>query len=146
VALRPPSGEEAIELGYATDLYALLRAIDEVLPGDATLYLEGTSFAPSVADFLRSREPDERPKIAPNTLWPKPTFFHLQLTTGNLAGLRSLAEEHAEPEVADHLVVYRGEDVLLWAHDAGAGYVQLSRSLPPETTERFRAALGDTLR
>jgi hypothetical protein len=64
VELRPPPGPDAIELGYATDLYALLRAIDEVLPADATLYLEGTSFAPSVADFLRSREPDERPKVA----------------------------------------------------------------------------------
>jgi hypothetical protein len=48
--------------------------------------------------------------------------------------------------VADHLVVYRGEEVLLWAHDAGAGRVRLSRSLAPETVERFRLALGDSLR
>jgi hypothetical protein len=70
----------------------------------------------------------------------------LPLAGTNLADLRLLAEVHAEPEVADHLVVYRDDAVLLWAHDAGDGYVALSRSLPKETLHRFRAALADVLR
>jgi hypothetical protein len=31
---------DALEIGYVTDLYRLLRAIDEAMPKDAVLYLE----------------------------------------------------------------------------------------------------------
>ena len=73
-------------------------------------------------------------------------IIHFSLAARGLAELRELAEHHAEPEVADHLVVYRGSRVLLWAHDAGSGYVEVSDSLPEETIQRFREALGPALR
>lgn len=144
---RPPlrlSDEDAIDVGDATDLYELLRAIDEAMPNDAILYLEGTSIAPGICEFLAGRAAAESPDVEPNTVWPKPRFFHLPLTGSNLGELQSLAKEHAEPEVADHLVVHRRGEVLLWAHDAGAGRVHLCRSLSPETIEQFRTALGAT--
>lgn len=140
------SDDDALVVGYVKDFYELLRAIDEVMPKDAVLYLEGTSIVPEVAAFLDTRQPVDRPRIEPNTLWPKPRFYHLPLAGTNLSDLRALAERYAEPEVADHLVVYRDLDVLLWAHDAGDGYVALSRSLPDETIERFRDSLGGALR
>jgi len=63
-----------------------------------------------------------------------------------LAEFRNLAENHAEPEVADHLVVYRGEEVLLWALDAGYGYVRVARDLSESIVEALRDALGDAIR
>jgi hypothetical protein len=135
------SEENAIDLGRVSDLSALLRAIDEAMPDDAVLYVEGTTFAPAVADLLGDREVTEKPLVERGTIWPKPRVFHLPLTGTNLAELRSLAEEHAAPEVAGHLVVYRGSEVLLEAYDAGGNHVLLSRTLPPETVKAFRAAL-----
>jgi hypothetical protein len=73
----------------------------------------------------RSLRAADRREIKANTLWPKPRVFHIPLTGDNLAQFRNRAGNHAEPEAADHLVVYRGEDVLLWAHDAGHGYVSV---------------------
>ena len=140
------SDADALEVGYVTDLYALLRAIDEAMPKDAVLYVEATAIAPDVASFLGTRTAQDRRQITPNTLWPKPKVFHLPLTGKNLAEFRNLAEKHAEPEVADHLVVYRGEDVLLWAHDAGDGYVDVARGLSEPILEAFRDALGDAIR
>lgn len=140
------SDDDALVVGYVKDFYALLRAIDEVMPKGAVLCLEGTSIVDEVAAFLDARQPVDRPAIEANTLWPKPRFFHLPLSGTNLAELRALSEHHAEPEVADHLVVYRDADVLVWAHDAGAGYVTVSRFLPEETVERFRSSLGGALR
>lgn len=137
---------DALEIGYVTDLYKLLRAIDEVMPRDAVLYLEGTDFAPDVASFLEARSAQDRREIKANTQWPKPKVFHIPLTGDNLAEFRNLAEKHAEPEVADHLVVYRGEDVLLWAHDAGYGYVYVARDLSESIVEALRDALGDAIR
>ena len=137
---------DALEIGYVTDLYRLLRAIDEAMPKDAVLYLEASAIAPDVASFLESRPAQDRREIKANTLWPKPKVFHIPLTGDNLAEFRNLAEKHAEPEVADHLVVYRGEDVLLWAHDAGSGYVEVARDLSESIVEALRDALGDAIR
>jgi hypothetical protein len=140
--------EDAIIVGYVSDFYELLRAIDEVMPKEATLYLEGheKDMASEVLRFLRSREPQDPPAVQPNTIWPEPQGFHLPLMGTNLEQLRAIAEGYAEPEVADHLVVYHGRQALLWAHDAGSGYVALSRSISNESVSRFRESLGGALR
>jgi hypothetical protein len=121
----------------------LLAAVDDAMPKDAVLYLEGGSIAPEIAAFLAARPALEPREVARGTIWPTARTFHVPLTA--LPEVRALAERHAAPEVCDHLVVYRGDEWLLWAHDAGYGYVQLARSLPVETVERFRLALGDAL-
>jgi hypothetical protein len=133
---------DSLRLGRVDDFYALLRAIDEALPRDATLYLEGTSIAPEVKDFLASRPAPDVHGVAPGTLYPKPEAYHLPLKDLNLAELRSIAERHAEPEVADHLAVYRGNELLLTAYDAGNDDVYVARSLPGETVEGLQRALG----
>jgi hypothetical protein len=137
--------DAAIDLGYVSDFHILLRAIDEVMPTDAVLFLEGPATAPAVTAFLREREPADPPAMAENS-HGRTDRFHLPLADRNLAALRLLAEDHPSPEIALHLAVYRDRDVLLWAHDAGNGPVLLASSLPDETVERFRAALGAALR
>jgi hypothetical protein len=144
--LRFPEDDDVVELGYARDLYLLLQAIDETMPGDAVLYIEGTSIDAAIRDFLERRSVQEPPLIETGTLWPRPGTFHLPLSASYLADLRSMAASLAEPEIADHLVVYRGVDVLLWAHDAGGGYIRLARSLPQDVVDRFREILGTSLR
>jgi hypothetical protein len=137
--------EDAIDLGYATDFHILLRAIDEAMPDDAILCLEGYATAPAVRGFLRRRAASGPRELVPNSNARAETF-HLPLSDGNLRELRTIAEDHLRFEVASHLAVYRGDEVLLWAHDAGDGSVQLALSLPDATIERFRESLGQTLR
>jgi hypothetical protein len=135
--------EDALDLGFALDFHILLRAIDEAMPKDATLYLEGGATAPAVEEFLEAHEAPGRREISPNV--PGDPVFHLPLADGNLAELRLLAENCASPEVALHLAVYRGDEILLWAHDAGDGPLYVAASLPDETIERLRTALGPTI-
>jgi hypothetical protein len=137
--------QDAYDLGYAADFHILLRAIDLAMPTDAILYLEGDAIAPAVAMFLAQREAVDRRPVAANQAG-RVEAFHLPLAGGNLHALRVLAEDHVRSEVARHLAVYRGDELLLWAHDAGDGIVELARSLPLETAERLRAELGGTLR
>jgi hypothetical protein len=137
---------DELPVGCVSDLRALLRAIDESMPRDAVLVLEGTSVAPDVVAFLEPKQPPNPPTIAPNTVGPGNQFFHLPLTGTNLSDLRMLAERHAAPEIADHLVVYRDRQLLLWAGDVGDGYVSLSRQLPEATVRAFRQTLEDALR
>jgi hypothetical protein len=137
--------EDALELGFALDFHILLRAIDEAMPKDAILYLEGNATARAVAEFLQAHDAPDRREVRANSSG-KVVAFHLPLVNGNLAQLRLLAEDCASPEVALHLAVYRGDEVLLWAHDAGDGALDVARSLPDETIERLRTALGPTLK
>lgn len=136
---------ESVLIGYVSSLNELLRAIDETMPKDAILYVEGTTIVREIKGFLISRQAEDLREIDSGGGWPKPNAYHMPLAGTNLAELRGLAEHQAAPEVCDTLVVYCGDGVLLWAHDAGYGYVELTRSLPEETTERFRAALGEAL-
>jgi hypothetical protein len=137
--------EDAIDVGYATSFHVLLRAIEASMPDDAILYLEGEATAPAVAAFLREHAAAEPRELVANST-RSTAVFHLPLADGNLGRLRLLAEDFIASEVASHLVVYRGDEVLLWAHQAGSGSVQLARSLPPAASERFRSALGSTFR
>jgi hypothetical protein len=136
---------DAIDLGYGIDFHILLRAIDEAMPKDAVLALEGDATAPAVAAFLREHEAADPRELVANASG-KVVVHHLPLADDNLGRLRVLAEDCASPEVAFHLAIYRGEEVLLWAHDAGDGSLLVAKSLPSETVERFRSALGPTLR
>jgi hypothetical protein len=110
------------------------------MPEDSVLYLEGTAIAPAVKEYLEAHEAPVRRQVARGTLWPSPETFHLPLA--GLKELRALAGGHAEPEICDHLAVYRGDQLLMTAHDAGFGEVYLARSLPEEAIRRFRIAVG----
>ena len=136
---------DAIDLGYGIDFHTLLRAIDDAMPKDAILALKGDAMAPAVAAFLREHEAADPRELVANASG-KVVVHHLPLANDNLVRLRVLAEDCASPEVAFHLAIYRDDEVLLWAHDAGDGSLLVAKSLPPETVERFRSALGATLK
>ena len=109
----PLQEEWGINLGLIRDLYALLAVIDEEMPEGAVLYLEGTSIDPEIGAFLEAHRAQESHPVVRGTLWPQPRSYHLPLSSSNLSQLRELAERHAEREICDHLVVYRGDQVLL---------------------------------
>jgi hypothetical protein len=138
----PLQVERPISLGPIRDLYALLATIDDVMPAESVLYLEGTSIVPEIRAFLQSHGAEKTQSVARGTLWPRPRSYHLPLSGSNLSQLRQLAARHAEPEICDHLVVYQADQVLLSAYDAGSSHVYVSRDLLPETVEALRRRLG----
>jgi hypothetical protein len=134
---------DARDLGLAIDFHILLRAIEAALPSDATLALEGGETAPAVERYLRDNAAPEPRALEASARAPA-RVFHVPMTA--LPGLRLLAEDHPSPEIASHLVVYRGAEVLLWAHDAGGGPLEVARSLPEERVARLREELDWTLK
>lgn len=92
-------------------------------PEGGILYLEGTTIAPNVAEFLEQSQAEGAMPVAKGTPWPKPRMFHLPITDANIRRLTEMEREHAAPEICDHLVVYREGEVLLTAYDAGYGSV-----------------------
>ena len=94
------------------------RNLSAALPDATTLFVEGSGLARVVDEFLRSAtEPGEYlPKR--QTLWPRPRQYRLPFDQPTLVALADLAEQHAEPELMDHLFVYGGSTVLLEFPDA----------------------------
>ena len=136
-----PGGGELIELGQVNDLYLLLAGLAELSDRGALLYVEGNSIAADVKEFLEGNVVAPTMAIERGTIWPRSAKYHLPLTSVNLTALRELSERHAEPEICDHLVVYRGEQVLLRAYDAGTSQVWASADLPPAMLTSLRRTL-----
>ncbi len=76
------------------------------------------------------------------TIWPRPQAFHMALTTECLEGLARLAEQHIAPEIADHLHVYRGTEVLLEWYDFPTDPFCVSKAISAEAISDFCSELG----
>jgi hypothetical protein len=135
--------DDAVDLGVAFDFHLLLRAIERAMPSDATLALEGDATAPAIREFLLAHPAPEPRELVPN-IRGTAVVHHLPLA--DLEQLRILAEDYASSEVAFHLMVYRRDEVLLWAHDAGDGSLLVSKSVSPEAVETLRETLGPRLK
>lgn len=134
-----PDVKSLHSIGTVRDLYALLQAIDEVVPTDTVLYVEGTSIAPEIKSFFAAHSIAGSMQLPLATMFPRPETFHVALDPGVLTALRTLADAHAEPEILDHLAVYRGDSVLLWAPDAGSSEVLVSQKYAPAIMARLKS-------
>ena len=133
--------EGTVEIGRVRDLHSLLETIREVAPKGATLYLEGSqrAMSPKLIAFLRTHAVHESRDIPSGTILPQPLRVHIDATEENLDEILRLGDALAEPEVCDHLVVYRGDETLIIAYDVWDTQLHVSSSLPEEAIERFRA-------
>jgi hypothetical protein len=129
----------AIDVGLIKDLYALLEAIDDVMPSDSVLFLEAGSATADIVQFLETHHQSTPHTVKRGTIFPRSRVYHLPLSSGHLTELRRLADQHAEPEVCDHLAVFHGDRLLLTAYDAGFGHVEIIRTMPSEVIDRFTA-------
>lgn len=105
------------EVSAIRDLPQFLRALPALLPSGAVLYLEDVS-AQDVIAFLAAKSAKGTSKVALGTIWPRPNFFHLEVTETNMMELAELSERHATPEVCIHLHAYKDSRVVLEWHDA----------------------------
>lgn len=112
------------------DLQDSIRRIAELFPNGSTLYVEGTSIAQDVHDFLAARPSEDVTQVMTGTYWPKPRTYRMPLTKDNTEGLADLVERHAEPEICDHLVIYRYGKVLMEWWDTPSGAILLNPDTP----------------
>lgn len=121
--------------------FSLLRA---AFPAATTLFVEGTSIAPGVQKFLGSAAEAGAYLPARNTIWPRPKQFRVRVDDSTLAQLSQLAARHAEPELADHLFVYSGDEPLLEWPDAfdPSSPMLISRHADEQRIRHFAQELG----
>lgn len=137
--------DSLVDLGRVRRLDTLLEALEVGMPADGVAYVESVAFTDDVRAALgalpAAPEAQRRADLR-GTLWPSPWSFHLPVSSGVLAVLRDLDKRHASPEVCAHLAVYRGQEILALAHDAGDGALLVGRSLPDGALEAMRQVVA----
>ncbi|MGH6629130.1 MAG: hypothetical protein ACREB3_05320, partial [Burkholderiales bacterium] len=121
---------------------SFFRALPDFVPDGSALYIENTSFTPDVEEYLKGLAIEDATEIARGTIWPKPRRYRIPIVQTIMAGLAQISARHAEPEVADHMVVYRASTVLLEWYDAGFDPIYLSREFEEAKVKTFCANLG----
>jgi hypothetical protein len=128
--------------GKSPDSRQFFLALLECFPQATTMFAEGTSIAKDVEACLRRHAEAGAFLPGPNTTWPESTKIRCLFTPALVAELASLAEIHAEPELFDHVFLYRGDDPLVWWNDAFEDPIGASSELPEHTIRAFAARLG----
>ena len=112
------SGWEVTGIRSAEKFFSSLSGI---LPLPVNLCFEGTSISKDVQTLFASNVATPTLQIAPGTIWPKPSVFHVRATEQFLHQLAALAGMHAEPEVCDHFHAYHETHGLMQWYDAFSG-------------------------
>lgn len=118
------------------------RALPDFVPDGSTLYIENDTFTPDVEEYLKGLAVQDAIVVARGTIWPKTRKYRIPITQANMVGLAQISERHAEPEVAAHMVVYRGSAILLEWYDAGDDPIYLSKEIEEEKVKTLTSKLG----
>ncbi len=116
-----PLFDNGWELLGITSAKKFFSVLPEILALPVNLCFEGTSISPDVQSFFASHAAKQILQIAPGTIWPKPSVFHVRATEQFLRQLAALAERHVGPEICDHFHAYDDNQGLMQWYDAFSG-------------------------
>jgi hypothetical protein len=129
------------------DGQAFFRAIESLVPDATHVFLEGSP----AADIVGLMEPhiEHTEYLAPAGTWwswpQKNRRFTLKASPQLFARFSQAAAHHAEPEICDHLHIYRGAEPLVNWFDAFSDPVLISKTIPRERVEQFSTEVGGAL-
>ncbi|HYD47157.1 MAG TPA: hypothetical protein VEB21_02350 [Terriglobales bacterium] len=135
------------------DSVIFFHSLAAVVPEASTAYFEGAAIAPEVADIYR-RHVEPGPYVPPReTLWSvtvsiqgvslgNDELFRCRFTPTLCKELADISQQHAEPELCDHLSLYAGDQPILEWPDAFGNCIWISPAVPENRIRAFAAALG----
>ena len=128
--------------GNGLDSTAFFRALPIYFLDATTFYVEGCAIAPGVEGcYLRHAEPGpflpER-----GTIFPTSKKLRCVFSKALCEELALLSEHAAEPELGDHLHLYRGDEHILCWYDAFAHDLWLTLDIPEDRARAFASVFG----
>ena len=118
--------------------------VGALVPDATHLYVEGTSIAATAqAVFQRHSEPGA---FLPGrqTIWPSSNKYRCTFSAGLLKDLQEAASSLAQPELLDHLFIYRETNSLVQWHDAFSTAMLIADEIPEARVAALAAAFGLT--
>jgi hypothetical protein len=118
------------------------RLMSKYFPEATTFYVEGTSISRDLAEFYKANLEDGDYLPRPQTILPRSKKFRCASSHKFMNCLADLAEHHAEPELLDHLFLYKDEEPLIEWHDAFANAILISRKVSESIVAGLANELG----
>ena len=124
------------------DSAKFFEALPKYFPLATTFFAEGTSITDDVKECYVSNREEGKHLPGAQTIFPISKKYRCKFSRQLMVRLSALAQIHAEPELLDHLALYKGNEELLFWHDAFANVLLVSRTVPENVVSEFAAELG----
>jgi hypothetical protein len=125
----------------APDLTHFIAELGDFGHSGYVLCLDGV-IAAEVETYLRARPSTIENRTDQGFLKMRSKVFFMPITGESAQGLARLSENHADPEVCDHLRVYEGNRLILSWHDVPFDPVYFGSEVAEARLRRFSASLG----
>ena len=109
--------------------------------GSTSFFAEGTVISEDVIECYKKHF-EEGDLPGAQTILPKSGKYRCKFSMGLMEELAVLSERHAEPELLDHLSLYKGNEPLLEWHDAFANIILVPRTVGEENVRKFASHFG----
>lgn len=124
------------------DSSQFFRLLAKYFPEATTFYAEGTSISRDLIEFYESYFEDGDFIPRRQTIFPRSKKFRCAVSHEFMESLADMAEHHAEPELLDHLFLYKNDEPLLEWHDAFSNAILISRKVTESVVAGFANELG----
>lgn len=124
------------------DSTEFFRVLPKYFPDATTFYAEGTSISEDIVECYKSHLEEGSYLPGRQTIMPKSEKYRCKFSKEFIEKLVSLSEHHAEPELLDHLSLYKNDEPLLEWHDAFANIILVPKSVEEDIVGRFASHFG----
>jgi len=107
-----------------------------------TLFIEGDSIAKDVLILYKKNIQEGEYLPRAGTIFPKSTKLRCKYSVEFMNELALMAENHAEPEMCDHLHLYKDNNLILEWMDAFSDEILISKTISEEVVKQFSAAIA----
>lgn len=114
----------------------------QCFPDANTIFFEGTVIAGDVRKCYESYQLPGSFLPGSQTIFPKSNKFRCEFSPALVEELVLLSDRFSEPELLDHLSLYKDNELLLNWHDAFENIIGIPSSVPEEIVIKFTKALG----
>jgi hypothetical protein len=124
------------------DSTVFFRLLLKYFPDATTFFAEGTVIETDVVECYKRHIEDGGFLPGAQTIFPRSKKFRCKFSEAFINEIADLSELHAEPELLDHLFLYKDDKPILLWHDAFANAILVSRSVSEDVISSFASELG----
>ncbi len=129
--------DKFFQFSQKVDSSKFFKALGIYFSNATTLFIEGTSIAMDVMKFYKENLEEGEYLPPAGTIFPKSTKLRCKFSLNFVNELSSVAEHYAEPELLDHVHVYKDDKPLLIWMDAFSDTIYISKEIPKDTIDHF---------
>jgi hypothetical protein len=122
--------------------HTLLESLPKYFTNATTLYIEGVNIAEDIVNRLEKHADGKEYDLISQTVFPVSKRFRCKFSCKLMKELARLSDNHAEPEMMDHMFIYAGSVPLLIWCDAFYGNIEICTSVSEETIIEFATENG----